>query len=452
MKRVIRYRDFWRVRPGALAALALLVLLHALPVLGQPVPAAPGTAEVLAMARELLQNHRKSVVLSGAAAPAQRVEARQAGHYLFFRNQHLAQELVALIGTGEQSAVSLRYRALAGLMDDAALAGPDRLAFAGTLNALSRAARLGLADEADVQRRLSELRQVRARLGVPFRDAFTDVPQPAASPQRPVWNAYVQGLAALLPVTAILAELDAGTVSATVPPDRAEEVARGRLREWDGIELPGKVVLLSFDDGPHPVHTPAILDILREHGVPAVFFLIGRNLKDMPRYARDLLPRLRAGGHAIGNHSWSHPELPRLAPAELGREIGDARELIAGVASASGIQTNLFRAPYGARNDGVLGEIEHQGLRSVLWNIDSEDWSDPVPESIAHRVVQETERQGRGIILLHDIHARTVQALPLIIAELKRRGYAFARLEGGRVAAEPPRGLPPTAPASPRSP
>lgn len=435
--------------------------------LGQPVPApVPPTVpqvaaamvnDIAAMAGELLQNHRKSVVLS-AATGAQRADAREAGHYLFFRNQHLVQALVAAITTTDavtaaRPGVASRYQALARVMDDAAPGGADRLAFAGTLNALSRSRSLGAAEEADVQRRLAGLRQVRAQLGVPFRDAFAEVPLPAASPQRPFWNAYVRELSARFPVPSILAELDAGTAPSTVPPDRAEEAARGRLREWDGVELPGKVVLLSFDDGPHPVHTAAILDILRQHAVPAVFFLIGRNLKDMPRYGPELLPRLRAEGHAIGNHSWSHPQLPQLAPAALAREIGDTRELIAGMAAGGSVQTNLFRAPYGARNEGVLGEVEHQGLRSVLWNIDSEDWSDPVPESIAHRVVQETERQGRGIILLHDIHARTVQALPLIITELKRRGYVFARMEDGRVTAEaPPRGVSPTAPASPRSP
>ena len=89
----------------------------------------------------------------------------------------------------------------------------------------------------------------------------------------------------------------------------------------------------------------------------------------------------------------------------------------------------------GARNDLVLAEVTARGLRSVLWNIDSRDWADPLPRSVAHRVIEETLREGRGIILFHDIHSRAVDALPVVIEELQKRGFQFARFEQGKLVA-----------------
>nr|WP_255511774.1 galactokinase family protein [Mitsuaria sp. TWR114] len=95
----------------------------------------------------------------------------------------------------------------------------------------------------------------------------------------------------------------------------------------------------------------------------------------------------------------------------------------------------LFRFPYGARNDAALGAIEALKLRSMMWNVDSLDWSDPIPKSIAARVLGELGKQQRGIVLFHDIHARTVEALPLVLDQLKAEGYKFAAWKDGRIVA-----------------
>ena len=198
-------------------------------------------------------------------------------------------------------------------------------------------------------------------------------------------------------------------------------------------------MLLTFDDGPYPSNTPRVLDILQANGVHAVFYMVGRNLgslqagKPVPGANADLVRRMVAEGHAVGNHSYSHPVLPKLDSAHLRHEVEDTQRLLEAMAPPGPARTGTLRPPFGARNDRVLAEIDSHRLRSVMWNIDSLDWADPVPESIVQRVLREVEKEGGGIILMHDIHARTADALPRIITGLKQRGYAFVRWDGARL-------------------
>ncbi len=106
--------------------------------------------------------------------------------------------------------------------------------------------------------------------------------------------------------------------------------------------------------------------------------------------------------------------------------------------SVVNVRTALFRPPYGGRDMKVLAAVEAHKMKSVLWNIDSRDWADPVAKSIANRVIAESRKQGHGIILLHDIHERTIEALPLIIDTLKEEGYRFLTWNGEGFAEEAP--------------
>ncbi|MEO7727193.1 MAG: polysaccharide deacetylase family protein, partial [Burkholderiales bacterium] len=137
---------------------------------------------------------------------------------------------------------------------------------------------------------------------------------------------------------------------------------------------------------------------------------------------------LRAG-HAVANHTYTHPFLPKLDAAQVDTEIDTTQALLLAAAPIHG-RAPLFRPPYGARNPLVLAEIAGRGLRSVIWNIDSRDWADPIPQSIAQRVFDEAGREGHGIVLMHDIHGRTVQALPRVIEGLQKRGFRFAYWDG----------------------
>ena len=243
------------------------------------------------------------------------------------------------------------------------------------------------------------------------------------------------------PLPRLLEELKAvlPEEAAATPAPRPAAVTQAVRDEWTDGGLPPKTVLLTFDDGPHPKFTAEILQILARYNIKAVFFQVGQNIGALRGGRVDLSPnaavlgQILRDGHTIGNHSYSHPLLSKLAAAAVYEEIDATQTLLAAAAPA---HAPLFRPPYGARNDLVLAEVADRGLRSVLWNIDSRDWADPIPQSIAQRVIDEAEREGRGIILFHDIHGRSVQALPLAIEGLLKRGFRFARWEAGVLTTE----------------
>ena len=398
-------------------------------------------ADVGTTVRELIENQRRILILREAASLQERAEARRAGQYLFFRNQHLGRKLVQEITQSLPNAPA-RYQELTRAMDDPSFSDEDRLVLRNPLDALSR--RMLPDERRDAQARMDRLAELRKVLGANFEATFDRTPLRPGTANTTRWTAYLNGIIRGTTARQILEELDHDLVIATEPASEITEAAeRARVLEWNGEELPDRTVLLTFDDGPHPVHTPAILDVLKAHGVHAVFYQVGRNLGEVwrgvavPRQNQTIVARLVLEGHAIGNHSYSHPLLPRLDERSIEREITDTQMLIDAMVPGNLARTGGFRPPYGARNDKVMAQIDVHHLRSVVWNIDSEDWADPLPASIAHRVVQETEAAGRGIILMHDIHARTVEALPMVIRELRKRGFQFARWDGRRLVAEP---------------
>jgi peptidoglycan/xylan/chitin deacetylase (PgdA/CDA1 family) len=219
------------------------------------------------------------------------------------------------------------------------------------------------------------------------------------------------------------------------------EGSRGGAQSWKddahqltGRKLPAKTVVLTFDDGPHSRFTPAILDILQRYQVPAVFFEVGRNIKQFPASSRSVL----AAGHVLANHSFTHAFLPKLTPEVIASQIGDTNTALRSWMPNAPV---LFRPPYGAKNAKVLDAAAKLGMTTVLWNIDSLDWADPLPRSIQKRVLDQVNKAGRGIVLFHDIHERTVVALPGIIEALQQDGYRFASWNGQQfVSPEPGRG------------
>jgi peptidoglycan/xylan/chitin deacetylase (PgdA/CDA1 family) len=408
------------------------VLLAALSML------APGArADVGADARELIGNQRRILILRETATAREREEARRAGQYLFFRNQRVARRLTEEI-THIPQEIPARYAELTRAMDDPAVGDEDRLALRNALETLSHG--LPAAEQRDALQRLARLAELRRSLGEDFEPAFQRVPLSPRRNHSSRWEGYLASISRGVSASQILAEMDQDLVTAPEPAEgMSEGAARASLLEWNGEELPDKAVLLTFDDGPHPAHTAAILDILKKEGVHAVFFAVGRNLGEIeqglvavPGHNRALVARLIEEGHAIGNHSFTHPILPNLDARSIANEIAYTQSLIEAMVPAGPARTGGFRPPYGARNNKVLAQIDGHHLRSVVWNIDSEDWADPLPQSVAHRVVQEAERAGRGIVLMHDIHARSVEALPIVIRELRKRGFNFARWNGQR--------------------
>ncbi|MBL1103309.1 polysaccharide deacetylase family protein [Streptomyces sp. 5-8] len=199
-------------------------------------------------------------------------------------------------------------------------------------------------------------------------------------------------------------------------PIQAALTAAGRCFEHGRRDTPQ--VALTFDDGPDPVHTRRILEILDRYGVRATFFCVGHHVAALP----DEVRRIAAAGHELGNHSWSHPFLPDLTPDQLREQLDRTTEAVARV---TGEAPALFRPPYGALTPEVLAALDGHPTTMTLWDVDSRDWARPGPERIAATVL---EGAGPGsVVLMHEgagDRGQTVQALPSIIEGLLERGLA----------------------------
>lgn len=173
-------------------------------------------------------------------------------------------------------------------------------------------------------------------------------------------------------------------------------------------------VALTFDDGPHPQHTPALLDILAARGQRATFYVIGRLVQRYPEIAR----RIVAEGHELGNHTWTHPTLSRLGDATVLREIDRTQDIIW---QTVGHLPVTMRPPYGAFTARQARMLQAQRfLPTIIWSVDPQDWRRPGSAVVADRMVRGA-RPG-AIILAHDIHGPTIRAVPAAIDGLVARG------------------------------
>ncbi|WP_433161373.1 polysaccharide deacetylase family protein [Kribbella sp. CA-247076] len=171
-----------------------------------------------------------------------------------------------------------------------------------------------------------------------------------------------------------------------------------------------KALFLSFDDGPDPVWTPKILQVLAKHGAHATFFELGSMQAAHP----GLRDQVLAAGNTIGSHSVTHAQLTALSAAKRHHEIAD------------GPRSTCFRPPYGASNARVRAEIKAAGMVEVLWDVDPRDWARPGTQAIVHRILANAHRND--IILLHDgggDRSQTVAALDKVLPLLKAQGYSF---------------------------
>jgi peptidoglycan/xylan/chitin deacetylase (PgdA/CDA1 family) len=176
-------------------------------------------------------------------------------------------------------------------------------------------------------------------------------------------------------------------------------------------------IAMTFDDGPSAENTPRLLEMLKQRNIKATFFLIGQNVASNP----DLVRRILAEGHEIGNHSWTHPQLSKLSDQRVSFEITKTQDAIK---DASGFTPTLLRPPYGAITTRQREWIESQfGLNIILWSVDPFDWKRPGASVITQRIL--TEARPGAIILSHDIHKQTVDAMPATLDGLMRKGFKF---------------------------
>ena len=155
---------------------------------------------------------------------------------------------------------------------------------------------------------------------------------------------------------------------------------------------------LTFDDGPNDPHTMRLLDVLAKHNARATFFLIGKYVRQRPEIARAIL----SAGHEIGNHTFSHPNLVLVSGARLRQELEDCRKALE---DALGMQTKLFRPPFGGRRPDVLRAARAMGLLPVMWSVTGYDWSAKSPDAIVGKVTRQVDSRRNPqseVILLHD--------------------------------------------------
>jgi peptidoglycan-N-acetylglucosamine deacetylase len=182
------------------------------------------------------------------------------------------------------------------------------------------------------------------------------------------------------------------------------------------------VVYLTFDDGPDPVYTPRVLELLARYRARATFFVLGRSVAAHPELVRQEF----AAGHGVGNHTWSHRRLTTLAGGRLEAEVGATS---AAIQRATGAPVRCLRPPYAAVDAASAGRVRALGLRLVLWDVETKDWRTPGAGVIAGRVLGRV-RSG-DVVLLHDgggNRDQTVAALDRVLASLSARGFRFSAL------------------------
>jgi peptidoglycan/xylan/chitin deacetylase (PgdA/CDA1 family) len=174
---------------------------------------------------------------------------------------------------------------------------------------------------------------------------------------------------------------------------------------------------MTFDDGPSGTLTPKLLDILAAHHIKATFFVLGEMVAEHP----EILARAAQEGHEIGSHSWSHPNLAKMSQEGVRSQLQRTDDEIK---TAIGKRPTLFRPPYGSITERQKRWIHDEfGYDIILWDVDPLDWKRPGPAVVRSRILKET-RPG-SIVLSHDIHPGTIEAMPSTFDELQAKGFKF---------------------------
>ena len=233
---------------------------------------------------------------------------------------------------------------------------------------------------------------------------------------------------------------DALGVARTIVVDPREHARIGAFQYNETLPLNDKEVVLTFDDGPLPRHTSSILETLASECTKATFFMVGQMANAYPAMVR----RVHDEGHTIANHSQTHPfTFSRMSVEQAAAQIqGGFASLRAALGDPNAVAP-FFRIPGLLRQDSVEQYLAAHGV--MTWSVDAvaDDWTHINAGEIARRAVSRLETRGKGVLLLHDIHEKTALALPVILKELKARGFKIVHV----VPATPDRPKTLTAPA-----
>ena len=177
-----------------------------------------------------------------------------------------------------------------------------------------------------------------------------------------------------------------------------------------------KAVALTFDDGPSPKTTPIALELLKKYNAKGTFFMVGHAVEGN----EEIVKQVVAEGHQIGNHSWDHPVLTKISLEKAKSQINDTT---AALKKASGLDVHIMRPPYGAINETIQAAVDQS---FILWDVDTLDWKNRNTASIMKEV---RKAQPGSIILMHDVHQTTIDALPLILQYLTEQGFEMVTIE-----------------------
>ncbi|WP_406864470.1 polysaccharide deacetylase family protein [Streptomyces sp. HUAS MG47] len=250
------------------------------------------------------------------------------------------------------------------------------------------------------------------RLGAPERSAPAagSPPSPAPGPGGPVGGA--PAAARLKPSTYRLQPM-----TAAAPPAYRKALPPVRRRPFLRMSGVGRSMVLTFDDGPHPRYTPEILRTLRKYDCRAMFFVCG----EMAVENKDLLREMADDGHVVGNHSWSHPLIPKLKPSRIRDELGSTSEVVEQTLGAAPL---WYRAPFGAWNRHSFEIGAELGMEPLAWTVDTLDWKEPGTGTIVDRVLDGAA--PGAVVLSHDAggnRSQSVAALKRYLPELLDEGY-----------------------------
>ena len=196
----------------------------------------------------------------------------------------------------------------------------------------------------------------------------------------------------------------------TVPP-------AGAKISYSQVNITQPVLAMTFDDGPHPSLTPKLLDILKERNIKCTFFVIGKNAKMYPK----IIQRMIAEGHEVANHTWTHCSLTSRSDAQIRSELQQSEDALV---AAANYRPHLIRPPYGAINTRIKQFMFSEfGYSTIMWSVDPQDWRRPGVSVVTSRLVNGA-RPG-SIMLAHDIHPPTIQAMPSMFDQLLAKGYQF---------------------------
>ncbi len=193
--------------------------------------------------------------------------------------------------------------------------------------------------------------------------------------------------------------------------------ARTAKISYSEVNVDGPYIAMTFDDGPRAENTPKLLDLLAQRHLKGTFFVLGQCAAANP----EIIKRIAAEGHEIANHTWSHLNFSKSSDGAIRSELQRTEKLLV---ELTGVKPTLTRPPYGAMSARQKQWIHNEfGYQSILWDVDPLDWKRPGPSIVAQRILKET-RSG-SIVLSHDIHAPTIEAMPEIFDGLLAKGFKF---------------------------